>query len=363
MNITIAHRMRPFSHKIGSIFLLPNSHFKVELFPTLLRFTDLENRMDPIEIRLFLRGPVQSFTAELDLETGSICVFGTSLDGYIRYRLSYKDAELLLFCEKAPSILQLQQALTLLQLKPKQTLAIPIPFCVKEPQSLQERLHLGIHKAQDWELIKRRFNVQEIFPFWLALAQWIPSISYEGKEKEMFTLIRKCQVAIEKKEKTQIIGCFKNVFLAAFEGMFVPRLFDSDYQGIMDHLEDKTLSVTDLLLQSAKLLRTLFFVEEKHLFSILPCLPPELHCGRIIQLQTTKLDRIDIEWSKKRLRRMFVQTSTSRALTYQLPKEISSCRLRVHRKDKGQKLQVTKEGILTIPALAHVKAWLDCFEK
>jgi hypothetical protein len=361
MNITIAHRMHPFSHKMGSVFLLPNSHFKVELFPTLLRFTDLENRMEPLEIRLFIRGPIQSFTAELNLETGSICVFGNTLDGYIRYSLSCKASELLLLCEKTPSTLQIKYGSTLSQLKPKQTLAIPVPFCL-ESQGLQERLHLGIHKAQDWELMQRRFNLQEIFPFWLALAQWVPPVTYEDNAQGMFSLIYKCQTAIEKKEKLQIISCFKNVFLVAFEGVFVPRLFDSDYQGILD-VEEKTLPAAALLLQSAKLLRRLFFVEEKSLFSILPCVPPELHCGRIIQLQTTKLDRIDIEWSKKRLRRIFIQTSNTRSVICQIPKDISSCRLRVHRKDKGQKLQVTKEGILEIPALAHLKAWLDCFEK
>mgnify|MGYP003455507818 FL=1 len=361
MNITIAHRMRPFSHKMGSVFLLPNSHFKVELFPTLLRFTDLENRIEPLEIRLFIRGPIQSFTVELDLETGSICVFGSTLDGYIRYSLFYKASKLLLLCEKTPSTLQLQYGSTLSQLKPKQTLAIPVPFCL-ESQGLQERLHLGIHKAQDWELVQRRFNLQEIFPFWLALAQWVPSIAYEDNDQGMFLLIHKCQRAIEKKEKLQIINCFKNVFLAAFEGVFVPRLFDSDYQGIID-LEEKALPAVALLLQSAKLLRRLFFVEEENLFSILPCVPPELHCGRIIQLQTTKLDRIDIEWSKKRLHGLFIQTSSTRPVICQLPKEISSCRLRVHRKDKGQKLQVANEGTLQIPALAHAKAWLDRFEK
>ncbi|MDR2539216.1 MAG: hypothetical protein LBC45_01110 [Chlamydiales bacterium] len=362
MNITIAHRMRPFSHKMGSIFLLPKTHFKVELFPTLLRFTDLENRIEPIEIRLFLKGPIQSFTAELNLETGSICVFGRTLDGYIRYSLSYETSKLLLFCEKAPSLLQLQYQDTLSQLKPKQTATIPVPFCLEKAQGLQERLHLGIHKAQDWDLMQRRLNIQELFPFWFALAQWVPPITYENSDQGMFSLIHKCQAAIEKKEKLQVVDCFKNVFLAAFEGVFVPRLFDSDYQGIID-VKEKVFPITALLLKSAKLLRKLFFIEEEHAFSILPCVPPELHCGRLIQLQTTKLDRIDIEWSKKRLRRMFLQTSNTRPLLCQLPKEISSCRLRVHRKDKGQKLKVTKEGILQIPALAHVKAWIDCFEK
>lgn len=364
MNFTIAHRMRPFSHKMGSIFLLPNSHFKVEIFPTLLRFTNLETRMDPVEIRLFLRGPVHAFTATLDLERGSIRVFGMALDGYVRYRLSYKASALMLFCEKTPSVLQLQHGLTSVQLKPKQTLTIPMPFCLKEPQGLQERFHFGVHKAQDWELMKRRFDAQEIFPFWLALAQWVPSIPYQDYDQGMFALINKCQDAIETKQKMRVINHFKNVFLAAFEGIFVPRLFDSDHQGIVDHLEDKTLPITALLLQSAKLLRTLFFVEQENLLSLLPCVPPELHCGRVIQLQTTKLDRIDMEWSKKRLRRVFImQTGTVSPITCQLPKEISSCRLRVHRKDKGQKLQVTKEGILLIPLLAHAKAWLDCFEK
>lgn len=363
MNISIAHRIRPFSHKTGSIFLLPNSHFKVEVFPALLRFIDLENRIDAIEVRLFIKGPIQSFTAELDLEIGSICVFGMAQDGYVRYRLSYKEKNLLLTCEKAPTALQMQYGLVLSQLKPKQTLAIPIPFCLIKPTGLQERLHLGIHKAQDWELIKRRFNVQEIFPFWLALAQWTPPVSHESAEQGMFALISKCEAAIVKKERLQIVDCFKSLFLAAFEGLFVPRSFDSDYQGITDHLEDKAQSVIAILLQSAKLLRKLFFTEENGLLFILPCLPPELHCGRITQWQTTESDRIDIEWSKKRLRQMFVSTSTTRPLICQIPKGILSCRLRVHKKDKGQKLQVTKEGILTIPPLIYSKCWLDCFEK
>ncbi|WP_194845311.1 hypothetical protein [Candidatus Rhabdochlamydia porcellionis] len=56
-----------------------------------------------------------------------------------------------------------------------------------------------------------------------------------------------------------------------------------------------------------------------------------LHYGRLIQL-----DRIDIEWSKKRLRRMFIQISNTRPIVSSATWDISSCRLKVHKKDQDK---------------------------
>ena len=102
MKITIAERLHPFSHEIGTKFLLPKSSWAVEVFPTRLNFCDLEGKGDSFYLCFDFSGPIQGFTAELNLELGGLSVFGMTRKGHMCYRLCAKEDGIWLTMEKVP---------------------------------------------------------------------------------------------------------------------------------------------------------------------------------------------------------------------------------------------------------------------
>jgi hypothetical protein len=101
MQIKAALRLHPFSHLPGSSCLLPGSFWKLTTFPTLLVFENLYVQKR-FEVKLHLEGPVRDFTLEQDLERGEIHLFGHSVQGYFRLRISRSEKGLDLLFEKTP---------------------------------------------------------------------------------------------------------------------------------------------------------------------------------------------------------------------------------------------------------------------
>ena len=260
MKISIAKRFKPFSHTPGVKLLLPGTDQLFQVFPAKIV-------ADGKEIPLDIKGPVKNFTVEQDLERGQIRIFGQALSGY--YEKIFK----------APAYE-----------KPK------------------ERLSLGVHKALDWDLVKRRHSMAEILPIWHFLGQVTPE-KPSHREGTAALLDRSLE----------------HLFLAGFEGILSPRLIDTDEQGFdLKQPEDSDPLV--LLTEGARIIRNLFLQEREDVFHILPSLPKEFHCGRL----TTP--SIDMEWSKHKLRKLIVRTSKQLLL----PKEIKRFRLKRNHKDKGE---------------------------
>ncbi len=338
MRITIAERLHPFSHKNGTKFLLPGTSFSVQVFPTRLDFVDLEGRVVPFNVCFDVAGPVRDFTAELDLEHGILRVFGVTRKGYMRYRVSAKKEGVWLILEKGVR-------------SGKEGLLIP---CKTNERKREERLSLGMHKAQEWESICRRLDFKEIFPIWIRLGDWTDS-QEEGREGN-FVLLEKCRQIITNGEKQQVLESFRNLFLSAFDGVLVPRLYDTEYQGILpDAPQFSSISPLPLLTKGAELVRSLFLKEEQGKIGILPCLPPEFHSGRMIGVKTLGGVNVDFEWTKKSLRRMQISSVHSQELVLQLPKSIRSCRVKKRR-------VIVDKGNLTLSLSVNEKVDLDRFE-
>ena len=146
MPITIAQRLRPFSHRPGIAMLLPHTSHILRLFPT---------RIEPVghsPIELPIQGPVTGFTALQDLEKGSIKVWGFSAEGYFRYRLSAAAQRVTLHVEKSAPPLK-DQSFTLKNLQ--------------IGSSSQEQISFGVDREQEWEQVVRRFDLAEMLPFFL----------------------------------------------------------------------------------------------------------------------------------------------------------------------------------------------------
>ncbi len=358
MKLTIAQRLHPFSHQNGTKFLLPQTSFCLQVFPTRLEFTDLEGREAPFFIELDFTGPIVDFTAELDLEQGILRVFGTTQKGYMRYFLFARKDGIQLKLEKAPGeqvICHLSTSSAAFCLTKGESLLVPMLLRDADGQRSQERLSLGMHKAQNWELIRSRCDFKEIFPVWLALGWWVPAQEAEGN----YSLLEECRKNIETRNKAHLLGSFQKLFLASFEGVLVPRLVDTEHQGIVQQTEPDLLPLP-LLTKGASLIRSLFVQEMAGKIAILPCLPAEFHCGRMTGVQIGSA-MLDFEWSKKSLRRLKIVSPLDTEVCLSL-KTIRSCRLRYGR-GISKKAAIASDGSLILSLSPNQPAFLDRFEK
>src|SRR5689334_22585384 len=116
--ISIAERLKPFSHQPGAKCLLPESPYLVEAFPALVRIKTLSGEIIK-EIPLPIEGPLEQFTLMQNLERGCVTLFSEAYYFHILPNLE-------VVFQKNP----------------------PLP-----PLKTEERLSLGSHKKQEWEAI------------------------------------------------------------------------------------------------------------------------------------------------------------------------------------------------------------------
>lgn len=289
----------------------------MQAFPALLKFENLITT-EKFDHRLDCKGPVLDFTLELDLEKGVVWVYGHTAEGYRRLCIQMTSEGL---------------ALDKRVISPGSKIERPL-----------ERLSLGMSKFLDWELVRRRHLMAEVFPVWFRLGQMVPEVGTA-------TLFQEC-------DKTEVSKLYLKIFLAGFEGILTPRFFDSDHQGILsDELFPK--SPLALLREGARSIRSLFFKETPKEWAFLPCLSPEFHAGRFLQLQTQAGDKIDFEWSKKLLQKVIIHPVAAREIFIHLPKPLKSCRLRTSLTQKGIRHSFDKPLDLT----RSQTLFLDRFEK
>lgn len=308
MRITIANRLHPFSHEPGAITLLAGTHLQVEIFPALIRLYSLEGPQPKLvkEIPLKWETPLKNFTVENNLETGKISVWWQAREGFIRYHLLVSPSGMLrLEADKGES-------LDLLQVE-------------KWPAVPLERLSFGIHKKQDFDLVRRRGDMAEIWPMWFQLGQQIPAYHSDGS----ILLLEQCR---QEKKPENMISLWQSLFKACFHGILAPRLIDDQYQGY--HLAQKpSCSPLALLTEGAALIRSHFLQVKGNEIDILPQLPPEFHCGRMTHVQVAG-GTLDLEWTKKCIRRLVFHSSQAQELIFHF-RHCKQFRLRNGNKDKG----------------------------
>lgn len=336
-SIKIAERLKPFSHLPGTSCLLPKSFWQVQVFPALLRFKN-PHQDQSLELMLQVAGPVKDFTVQQDLEKGLLLVFGKTPQGYLRYLIIQEEEGIVLYFQKLPvkqMVLNLQGQEVMIKERGK----FLLPFSTQQAhlETPQERLSLGMHKAQDWALVHRRCDLQEIFPIWYRLAGWLPEdLNKKEHSAGMHILLKRCEEAISSAQKNEIVPSFENLFLAGFYSLMTPRLFDFEFQGIVPNTTEQAGGSALFLLKDAQtLIRSLFFHEKGDRTHLLPALPPEFHAGRFINICSIFKDQIDLEWSKKTLRCVIWRAGHDRTVYLDLQKSIRRFRLRRSHKERG----------------------------
>ncbi len=301
--IIIAQRQRPFSHQPGTKTVLPGSLLPVTVYPCLL---EVNGEQFPIT----LTGPVKDFTVMLDLEVGCVKVWGHYQEGFLRYRIhGTLSGRFSIVIEKSPKE-------GLFPVNDDQLYVVPA----------MERLFLGCNKAQDWDMVKRRMDPAEILPFWHRLGQQVPT------------------------DSTQIPSLV-HAFQAHFDGIMAPRNTDTDYQGL-----ELVQNPGALLSEGCKTIRSLFFKQQGNMMDIIHS---EFHCGRMINISCGPLGMLDMEWTKRSLRRMVFHAATSAEIQFNFPKELKRFRVSLRRNQKGKNFSCGTPIVFE----ANQSYLLDNFEK
>ena len=347
MRIKIAQRFYPFSHTPGVLCLLPGTPILLRVFPSRL---EIYNAISwPVEyvssITLPVRGPVKNFSVQQDLEHGFVKVWGHSLEGYFCYKVMPEVPGPVVVYEKQPDSWN------------KDDLEFSVDYPVVE-RSNQERLSLGNHKKQDWDLVCRRDDLTEILPIWLRLAEYSPPVE-ENTEEGVASLIIQAAEIIKKREKLDVVSALRNIFLSGFHGIMVPRLEDDQYQGIVDADPISTkASPLQIITRGADLIESLF-VQQNEIVEILPCLPPQFHCGRLTGVSCGDLGNLDMEWSKKIIKKIIFHALSDGILKLRFQKGVKTLRLRESLRERGRRISCGSD----IEIFSGKTYFLDNFQK
>ncbi len=325
MRIRINQKFIPFTNLNGCRFLICNTDYTVQIFPTLLKFKSI-NKKNQFDIYLDILGPVKNFTAAQDLKRGRIRISGTSQQGYFSYLIKYDQ----IYFEKVfkngiGCTLNKKQ-----KVKAKDAIALPIRKV--NNNTVKEILSLGIFKKQNIEDIAKRENLAEILPMIFLLAQYLDV----RQQREKPLLIKDIEELLENKNRLGIENAFYKLIKVHFTKAFVPRIFDDEYQGIVSKAL-KDYNPLYLLQKTKELIRAIFIQEKKDVIEILSNLPISLHSGRLIDIQVS-FGTMDIEWSKKLIKKIIIKSKKEAKIKLKLQSKIKSFRIKKSKKEKGKKM-------------------------
>lgn len=297
MKIRVYEKCNPFSHKPGIRCLIPGTKEIIEAFPAKIN--------DEV---LTVRGPMKEWTVYQNLEQGNIQIRGIDQNGYFTKDFGGKQ----------------------LSSKPKLT--------------------FGVHKAQQMERICERAAPEEFLPFWFALGQYYPAADLKSLGDSLLgDLITT--------DKLHLYQAWKNLFHAGFEGWLIPRLKDEGHHGFSkDPVAGGDPHI--LLSAGALLIRDMLVrTPDANTVQILPKLPPELHCGRLLDLDIPGVGTLSIEWSKKEIKKMILMPSCTKELVIQHSKKIESFRLSsingTSRQTIEKPLKIEKDQVIFFDQFHH----------
>jgi hypothetical protein len=302
MQISIALRCKPFSHAPGAVCLIPGTIWRIQAFPTHLVFFGPSGE-NFIYTMASCSDCLEQFTIEQNLDKREINILRGRLKWSIAGGKVWENGEPVL---ELPSTLSISQMI--------QT----------------ERLSLGVHKAQEWESMRRRLDLMEIFPLWFQMGQITPQRS--GREIGVLKLLEECKHLRSLKEKLRLEKLWKLLFLTGFGPMFDPRIHDPEHRGIIENVSPDPDGAIRLVREGADLIRSLLITQDREVWTLLPCLLPHFHSGRFLS------EALDLEWSNAKLRRVIIHSPYDQEILLDWPEELTSCRIRKDPRLKGERL-------------------------
>lgn len=320
-------RFRPYCKEIPVTTLIPRTTRFVKISPGICEIFDgLSGKK--IQEHIFTFGSLQQFTVTLDLEHDTIVVTGFHKACYVRYRIDADGIHL----EKEKSAIN--------------------------KDLRRERLSCGCRKTQDIARIMRRGDLREWLPIWYFLAQSFP-VCPDVEDEKGLSVLQELRELIQSNNRQLLSEKLTQLFQEAS----ISLLFPAGDQSLLFGHQIPPIKVThhslpQLVLQkSFPLIRSLFFVEERETFIILPHLPLPLHAGKLVNLKC-RAGVISLEWTKGGIRRIFFEPTETCSYRFKFSQDIKRFKLRC--------LSVTKEiDVLHEPInfIAGKSYLIDCFQR
>lgn len=337
MKIAIEEKFLPFSNLPGTKTVLPLSEEVLQVFPKKLKFL-----LAGIDVAIDFQGHFEAFTVFNDLEKMRVAVHIKTSEGIFRYFVFCCESAAWLFVEKSPqnglkvngSPSENKQKICLFELEP-----------TFHPNAPLSRLFLGVHKAQDWDLILRRKNLREIFPFWHRLGRLVPS---QGKEENggVASLLNSCKNLLEENKPEKSEKKWLQLFQAGFDSLLVPHLDDPFHLGLIKPVEKNDVSSPFILLtKGSDLIEYMLVHQKENTVHVLPHLFPLFHCGRLTDAILSS-GKMSIEWTKHAIRRFTFVPNFDQELKFCV-KDARSYRLRSSKTDKGKRFKADASHILS----------------
>jgi hypothetical protein len=345
MPIKIADKKVVFSHEAGTYALIPLTNVSVTIFPCKIAIANKEIYFPT------LKGPVDDFTIMQDLEKGFITVYGTTIEGYFRYRLFSYDNNIRMHFEKLwqPTIeLAIKSRFKKEKISVKEKGFLDININHFTFAKGQEILSLGVNKTLDINLVQRRCDMKEILPLWLFIGSTM-NFKEENHDGNM-ALLHDITKLIDNNQKHLLENSFMSAFKASFDGMFVPKLFDDKWLGILhqnskvnpglkaweyfilEGVSSKRINKKHnpflILQEGSKLIRKMFFQQDKDSIYILPALPTAFTSGKFINIKCNNIGTLHLQWSKGIPFYMIFTANLDYDLKIVWPRGIKTLRLR-----------------------------------
>jgi len=346
-------KVRPFSHNPGSSCVIPSTTIAVEVFPTRICFYDLgtPSIVQVAEVSFVDLGPLEEFTVTCDLVQHSVLVSGFQNKRAFRYEIQqYESKEIRISFHKLISIIHKvdtkigESSLWKFYDSQKKIIETTVPIVPKSylilkphkeglcfdhwPKKKPERLFLGNTKKQDFDLMTKRGDIQELLPFYYQMAQSVPKVLHlKEHTPESRSISALLEIAI--REKKGIEEMLLSFFKVGFTKLMIPTLFDTLFQGYPDVLTEHHSDFSPLILFEKLFsdVRKIFFQESTSELLILPSLPPSFHSGVLVDVVTEKGHVLSIEWSKKVIRRLCVQTHAKVHIPFVFQNSLASYRI------------------------------------
>ncbi|WP_201456743.1 hypothetical protein [Chlamydia sp. 17-3921] len=328
--ISITQRLRPYTREPGKFIPIPGSTLYAQIFPGLWRLFSQSHELIAEE-SLAIPGPSKRFVVFQDLHRGGLAIHSE----YYKYYLLPSGA-----CEKSTQGL------------PSASSARPLLF-------------LGVHKHADWQKIRSRQDLKEILPFWFRLGAMVPNSCQDEEVLNLGTgkLLAAAQEKILLRDKVTICSTLLSLAMAGFSDCFLPRLYDEDYQGILPKNLEKEKSVPFILLRkSFPILQEIFVRSQDSILEILPSLPPEFPCGRLIGVSLPHIGTLSLVWTKKTIRQLALTATHTTTILLDCGSSVSRCRQRqwIGKRQPGKQTLSLGESVEIKAGTTYL--W-DCFCK
>lgn len=301
-----------FTHRPGTMIYLSGTSHAIQIFPTALRLFDCRGTDRELVKEVFLPelGPCSEWTVFIDSMRQTVRVEGRGLRGFFRYHI-YAGQEGV-YIKPAAGTLRLVAH----GVENDVTKGDPFPL-TDSPAILARfptpRLLLGCHKAPLWDRICEDPQMEELLPLWYQLFR-PASLEDIAPSSTLFGAVVQ---SVQNAASAAILPALATFFRVGMDGYFVPKRVDDAFLGYDTPLLPDEMRLSEVHAAICALIRSLFIQEQGNILSILPCLPKELVCGRLLHETLLSGHQVDIEWRKGKIRRILLHAKTDGLVTLQ----------------------------------------------